>query len=160
MGILPTKSHPALLIQHIQISPWRHERSNLVKMRSKFGAGLESGLVARIARPYPHIEHPEGEEHHEQHDGAHHQGLAIVPPPLPLLPRLFAYYAVLVGGANGDLDLDETIEDCSYKLQCRSGSRTRKASIWAKVCYINDCDQTAPRAISGSPLHRNCVVGC
>jgi len=36
-------------------------------------------------------------------------------------------YAVLVGGANEDLDLLELIDGRSYKLQCRSACRTRQA---------------------------------
>jgi len=40
----------------------------------------------------------------------------------------FSYtYAVLVGGANGDLDLLELIDGRSYTLQCRSACRTRQA---------------------------------
>ena len=35
-------------------------------------------------------------------------------------------YAVLTGGANGDLDLLEFMDGRSYKLQCRSHSRTRE----------------------------------
>jgi len=36
-------------------------------------------------------------------------------------------YAVVVGEANGDLDLLELIDGRSHKLQCRSAARTREA---------------------------------
>jgi hypothetical protein len=36
------------------------------------------------------------------------------------------FYAVLVGGANGDQDLLELIDGRSYELQCRTVSRTRE----------------------------------
>ena len=47
---------------------------------------------------------------------------------------LVTHYAVLVGGANGDLDLLQLIDGRSYELQCRSNSRTRELeNVWARV---------------------------
>ena len=53
------------------------------------------------------------------HTGPHRLNVLIQLP-------LDEYYAVLVGGANGDLDLLELIDSRSYKLQCSSVSRTRE----------------------------------
>ena len=68
-------------------------------------------------------------------------------------------YSVLVGGANGDLDLLELIDGRSCVLQCRSASEIWEAeTVWARVHQLNDRDQTAPRAIPIAPPHQNCVV--
>jgi hypothetical protein len=40
-----------------------------------------------------------------------------------------SHYTVLVGGANGDMDLLELIDGRSYKLQWRSVSRTRETDF-------------------------------
>jgi hypothetical protein len=38
-----------------------------------------------------------------------------------------SYYAILVGGANGDLDLLELTDGRSYESQCRPACRSRQA---------------------------------
>ena len=44
------------------------------------------------------------------------------------------HYAVVVWGANGDLDLLGSIDGRSYKLQCKSASEIREAvNVWAGV---------------------------
>ena len=64
----------------------------------------------------------------------------------------------LVGGANGDLDLLESIDGRSYTLQCRSASRAREAeNVCTRVYSLNDRDHTAPRAIPICPPHQNDV---
>ena len=47
--------------------------------------------------------------------------------PVHFSAKLEPFFAILVGRANGDSDLLQSIDGRSHKLQCRSASRTREA---------------------------------